>query len=120
MGEPPLPGHSGKRVDQGKRFQVQDVHASRRGDPQSSEAIFTALVDKVIDKRRVRLCRELDEGIAVVSDQAPAEGADPGVSLAVEIDPVDILVRKSALPGQSIDDQVVFRVRFGMKLSGDE
>ena len=33
MGVPPRAGHAGERVHPGKRLQVQDVHAARRGDP---------------------------------------------------------------------------------------
>ena len=117
---PPRPGHPGDRFDQSERLQVEDVHASRRGDPQPSKVIFTALVDKVVDEFRIRLRRELDEGIAIVADQPSAEGADPGVPLAVEVDSVDILVRKPALPGQPVDDEVVFRSRLRGKSSGKQ
>ena len=120
MGMPPRPGHPGERIHPGKRFQVQDVHPARRGDPQPAEAVFAALVDEVVDERRIRLRRVLDEGIAVVPDQPSAEGADPGEALAVEVDSVDILVRQPALPGQSVDDEIVFRLRVGQEPSGEE
>ena len=117
VGALPGAGHPGKRIDQGQRLQVQDVHPARRGDPQPPVSVFTALVDEVVDERRIRLRGVLDEGISVVPDQPSAERADPGVSLAVEVDSVDILVRKSVLPGQPVDDDVVFRGRFGLEPS---
>ena len=120
MGDPPGPGHAGKGVHQGEGLQVDDVHASRRGDPQPAESIFNALVDKVADERRIRLGREPYERVPVVADQSSSEGADPGVPLVVEVDSVDILVRKPVLSGQPMDDEIVFRVRLGLEPSGEQ
>ena len=50
---------------------------------------------------------EIDERITVVSDQPAAESAYPGIPLSVEINAVDILVRKPVFPGQPVDDQIV-------------
>ena len=100
----PGPGHSGEVARHGKGLQVQDIHAPGTGYPKSSEIILTALADEIADGVRIRLSRELDERVAVVADQPPAERTDPCISLAVEINAVDVLVRKAVLSGQTFDN----------------
>ena len=115
-----LPGKTGEVLGQFKRVQVQERHSSRARDPQSSIVVFTAHVHEVTDERRVVLCREPDEGIAVVSNQAAAEGADPGVPLDVEVNAVDVHVWETVLPGHPAHDHVVFRLRLGIRLPGEQ
>ena len=114
----PRPRHSGEIFRQDQGIQVQDGHASRARNPESAEVVFAALVHEVADEFRVGLLREPDERIPVVSDQSSSERADPGIAPAVEVDAVDILVRKPVLPGQPVDDHVVFRICLGGKISG--
>ena len=113
----------------GEGYSVQDIV---RNEPQASVGVPVHVSRRVrtpprpghpgdvVDEFRIRLRRELDEGIAIVADQPSAEGADPGVALAVKIDSVDILVRQSALPGQPVDNEVVFRSRLRRKPSGKQ
>ena len=118
MGVAPGVGHPLDITRPGKGFQVQNLQASRSGNPQSSEPVFAALADDVSDGNRMVLFREPDERISVISDQSSAEGTDPGIPPAVEINAVDILVRKPVLPGQPVDDQIVLCTRLSVQFSG--
>ena len=91
-------GHSGEIPHKGEGFHVQNFHSTRSGHPQSSETVLVTVADNVSHETGNFFLRELYERIAVISHQSPAESTYPSITLAVEIDSVDILVRKSSFP----------------------
>ena len=106
-------GHSGKFAQRSEGLQVHQLEPRRTRNPEPAIVVLATLADDVAHGLCPSLAGEGEEGISVVSDKPAAEGADPSVPPGIEVDAVDILVRKAVLTGESVHHQVILRTRLG-------
>ena len=70
--------------------------------------------------RGAGLAREGDDGVAVVADESSAEGADPRISLVIEVDTIDILVGQTVFAGEAVQNHVILGLRLGAETARQE
>ena len=115
----PGPGHPGQVAQRGEGFQVQRLEG-RAGNPEPAVVVLAALADNVTDGRGAGLAREGDDGVAVVADESSAEGADPRISLVIEVDTIDILVGQTVFTGEAVQNHVILGLRLGAETARQE